>query len=86
MGLVENLEGLCEGLGRFGNVDIVDFDRFTIGFRRFAIRFAKVCALQSMRTWVSRSCRTNGLAYEVEAGPQQRMNGITGARPSGASA
>ena len=43
------MEGLCEGLGRFGNVDIVDFGRFTTGSRRFAIRFEKVCGLENVR-------------------------------------
>ena len=51
------MEGLCEGLGRFGSVDIVNFGRFTKGFRRFAIRFAKVCGLENVRNLLSCSSR-----------------------------
>ena len=44
-------------MGRFGSVDIVNFGRFTKGFRRFAIRFAKVCGLENVRNLLSCSSR-----------------------------
>ena len=42
-GLLEKVEGLCEGLGRFEMYRFFGFVRLAIVFSRFVFRFAKVC-------------------------------------------